>query len=181
MKKKLLTAGLAALMLAGCTGTKKIELTPDGTAFNASALDTAKAVQKALPSDAKATLDTSNDYPGIDIVGSSGDETSIVVWDKYDKSRVDAINISAIIPTSKNDQSVKDYYMYELPKTVLKTLDIDDAEGLAKAAYRDSVTHYTYGSAEVDGIKCAVSQQATDDGFVYMTVIAPETGSFWEY
>ena len=71
--------------------------------------------------------------------------------------------------------------MYELPKTVLKTLDIDDAEGLAKAAYRDSVTHYTYGSAEVDGIKCAVSQQATDDGFVYMTVIAPETGSFWEY
>ena len=43
MKKKLLTAGLAALMLAGCTGTKKIELTPDGTAFNASALDTAKA------------------------------------------------------------------------------------------------------------------------------------------
>lgn len=183
LMKKLLSIGLAALILSGCgqAEPQKIELAPDGQYFDAAPVAMLEEIQRQFPSNTDITLDTDGDNPGLTIVEPSGAETYIIAFDGDDK-RASGILISApVADTDKNE--LDEYYLYELPKIVLETMDLpeDGADDLAKSAYRNFVeNYYTSGTATMDGITCFVSSVTVDGTLSYYNVIAPETNGFWK-
>lgn len=84
--KKLLSIGLAALILSGCgqAEPQKIELAPDGQYFDAAPVAMLEEIQRQFPSNTDITLDTDGDNPGLTIVEPSGAETYIIAFDGAD-------------------------------------------------------------------------------------------------
>lgn len=180
--KKLLSIGLTALILSGCgqSEPQKIELTPDGRYFDSDPISMLKVIQGNLPSDANTKLETDGDNPVLTVTEPSGVETFIVAFNGSDDV-TSGIMISAMEVKDKSSETTE-YYIYDLPKTVLEIIDVSDdgADDLAKEAYRNYLEYYTSGNAVLDNVKVSVGSTYLDDTVTYVDVIAPETNGFWK-